>query len=160
LHDDFLQESLAMDNTEKPHGKNLRKGRVSLPNRAYLVTIVTTSRKPVFTTFTAARVAVRCLHDSDVVRHAQTLAFVVMPDHVHWLLQLEQNGSLSEAVRVYKAKVSLNLQLPVWQRGFHDRALRDDEDMRDIARYIIANPLRLGLAKSVGEYPHWDAIWL
>ena len=91
MRDDFLRENLAMDDTEKrPHGKNLRKGRVSLPNHVYLVTIVIASRKPVFTSFTAARVAVRCFHGSDVARHAQTLAFVVMPDHVHWLLQLKE----------------------------------------------------------------------
>jgi len=149
-----------MSNTEKPHGKNLRKGRVSLPDHAYLVTIVTSSRKPVFTSFTAARVAVRCFHDKDVECHAQTLAFVVMPDHVHWLLQLEEEGSLSEAVRMYKTKVSLILRQRIWQRGFHDHALREEDDQRDIARYLIANPLRSGLAKNIGEYPHWDAIWL
>lgn len=149
-----------MDDTEKPHGKNLRKGRVSLPNHAYLVNIVTASRKPVFASFAAARLAVRCFHDEGVICHAQTLAFVVMPDHAHWLLQLEENGSLPEAVRLYKAKVSLNLQQQIWQRGFHDRALRDEDDQRVIARYIIANPLRAGLVKSIGEYPHWDAVWL
>jgi REP element-mobilizing transposase RayT len=148
-----------MNNTE-PHGKNLRKGRVSLPNHAYLVTIVTASRQPVFTSFTAARVAARCFHDKNVARYAQTLAFVVMPDHIHWLLQLEASGSLSETVRVYKAKASLLLRQQIWQRGFHDRALRDEDDLRDIARYIVANPLRAGLVKSLGEYPHWDAIWL
>ena len=148
------------DAAKQPHGKSLRKGRVSLPNHAYLVTIVTASRKPVFTSFIAARVAVRCFHDSDVARHAQTLAFVVMPDHVHWLLQLEENGSLSEGVRLYKTRVSLNLRQRIWQRGFHDHALRDDEDLRDIARYIIANPLRAGLVKSAREYSHWDATWL
>jgi len=148
------------DNEKQPHGKNLRKGRVSLSNHAYLVTTVTSSRKPVFTSFATARVAVRCFHDKDVALHAKALAFVVMPDHVHWLLQLEENGSLSEAVRLFKAKVSLTLRQRVWQRGFHDHALRDDEDLRDIARYVIANPLRAGLAKSIGEYPHWDAIWL
>lgn len=148
------------DTTKHPHGKNLRKGRVSLPNHAYLVTIVTASRQPFFISFTAARVAVRCFHDSDVARHAQTLAFVVMPDHIHWLLQLEENGSLSETIRVYKTKVSLILQQRIWQRGFHDHAVRAEDDVRDIARYIIANPLRAGLASHVGAYPHWDAIWL
>jgi REP element-mobilizing transposase RayT len=149
-----------MNNTEKPHAKNLRKGRVSLPKHAYLVTIVTAYREPFFASFTEARVAVQCFHDKDVARHAQTLAFVVMPDHVHWLLQLEEGGSLSETVRVYKAKASLILHQRIWQRGFHDHALRDEDDLRDIARYIIANPLRAGLAMKVGEYPHWDAIWL
>ncbi|OFZ65777.1 MAG: transposase [Betaproteobacteria bacterium RBG_16_56_24] len=148
------------DTGKQPHGKNLRKGRVSLPNHAYLATIVTASRKPVFASFGAARVAVGCFHDRDVMRHAQTLAFVVKPDHVHWLFQLEECGSLSATVRLYKAKVSLILQQQIWRRGFHDHALRDDEDLREIARYIIANPLRAGLVKHIGEYPHWDAMWL
>lgn len=148
------------DEAKQPHGKNLRTGRVSLPNHAYLVTAVTASRKPVFISFAAARLAVRCFHDKDIVRHSQTLAFVVMPDHIHWLLQLTDDGNLSEIVRLFKAKVSLILRQQIWQRGFHDHALRDDEDLRDIARYIIANPMRSGLVKSAGEYPHWDAIWL
>ena len=150
-----------MDNAAKqPHGENLRKGRVSLPNHIYLVTTVTASRKPVFASFAAARAAARGFHDKNVSRHAKTMAFVVMPDHIHWLLQIEEGGKMSEAVRLYKAKVSVSLGQAVWQRGFYDHALRGDEDLRDVARYVIANPLRSGLVKSVGEYPHWDAIWL
>ena len=94
------------------------------------------------------------------MRQAQTLAFVVMPDHLHWLLQLENDGSLSGVIRLYKAKVTLSLRQKIWQRGFHDHALRNDENLCDVARYVIANPLRAGLVKSIGEYPHWDAIWL
>lgn len=150
-----------MDDTEKrPHGKNLRKGRVSLSNHVYLVTVVTAARLPVFTSFSAARIAVRCFHDSNVARYAQTMAFVVMPDHVHWLIQMTAEGELSEVIRLYKTKVTLQLQQRIWQRGFHDHALRDEEDVRDIARYIVANPLRAGLTRNIGEYPHWDAIWL
>ncbi len=32
--------------------------------------------------------------------------------------------------------------------------------MVQVARNIVANPLRNGLVKSVRDYPHWDAIWL
>jgi hypothetical protein len=28
------------------------------------------------------------------------------------------------------------------------------------ARYIVANPLRAGLTRRLGDYPLWDAIWL
>ena len=31
---------------------------------------------------------------------------------------------------------------------------------RAAARYIVANPLRAGLVKQIGDYPLWDAIWL
>jgi putative transposase len=49
---------------------------------------------------------------------------------------------------------------PLWQKGFHDHAVRGDEDMRALARYVVANPVRAGLVRSVREYPHWDARWL
>jgi putative transposase len=32
--------------------------------------------------------------------------------------------------------------------------------MTSIARYIVANPLRAGLVERLGDYPHWDAVWL
>ena len=35
-----------------------------------------------------------------------------------------------------------------------------DEDLKKTARYIVANPLRAGLVKRLGDYPHWDALWL
>ncbi|MCF6281296.1 MAG: hypothetical protein L3J28_03650 [Candidatus Polarisedimenticolaceae bacterium] len=42
----------------------------------------------------------------------------------------------------------------------HDRAIRKEEDLVAIARYIVANPLRAGLVKSIKDYPHWDCVWL
>ena len=48
----------------------------------------------------------------------------------------------------------------LWQRGYYDRAIRSDEDLPSIARYIVGNPIRAGLVTSVGQYPHWDASWI
>ena len=47
-----------------------------------------------------------------------------------------------------------------WQDGFHDHALRKEENVIEAARYIVANPLRAGLVSSVADYPHWDAVWV
>lgn len=49
---------------------------------------------------------------------------------------------------------------PLWQKGFHDRALRQEEDLQAVARYVIANPRRAGLVDRTGSYPLWDAKWL
>ena len=38
--------------------------------------------------------------------------------------------------------------------------VRRDEDLRGLARYIVANPLRAQLVQRIGDYPHWDAMWL
>ncbi len=63
-----------------------------------------------------------------------------------------------------RTTVALNRKLrregPLWQPGFHDRAIRKEEDLQAVARYIVANPVRAGLAGKVGDYPLWDATWL
>jgi putative transposase len=48
----------------------------------------------------------------------------------------------------------------IWDRAFHDHAIRENEDIKAIARYIVANPLRSGLVENVSDYSLWDAIWL
>jgi REP element-mobilizing transposase RayT len=143
-----------------PHSKHLRIGRVSLPHQIYTVTVVTKLREKIFSRYESAAIAARCFYNTTIAEHADTLAFVVMPDHIHWLLQLGESSSLSAAVRIYKAKVSVLLGQRIWQPGFHDHAVRDDEDLVNVARYIVANPLRAGLCGKIGDYPYWNARWL
>ena len=149
---------------QKRHsGHTLRKGRVSLENQIYLVTFVTEGRKHRFADFHSARLMVRSLNHS---KRAKTLAFVVMPDHVHWLIQLLDEASLSQVLQSAKSASAhrLNHYLKrkgrFWQSGFHDHALRKEEAVIDAARYIVANPLRAGLVSTVKDYSHWDAIWV
>jgi REP element-mobilizing transposase RayT len=149
------------------HGRDLRKGRVSIPGQVYLVTAVTYKRKPFFKEFSIGRIVVEEMVQSERLGSAGTLAFVIMPDHLHWLLSLGSPYSLSRVisgVKSYSAnsinKILSSSGQPVWQRGFHDHAIRRDEDVIGAARYIIANPLRAGLVRRVGDYPLWDAVWL
>ena len=88
-----------------------------------------------------------------------------MPDHLHWLFELGDQplDTVLASVKSRSAKAvnaSRRKTGQVWQRGFHDRAVRHEEDIRAIARYIVANPLRAGLVQHVGDYPLWDAVWL
>lgn len=144
----------------KPHAKDLRKGRFSEAGRIYLVTTVTLGRNPVFSDFHAARHLINVLRAEHETGSAKTLAFVVMPDHLHWLLELGADVSLSSVVGRIKSVAAHRLGGCVWQPGFHDHALRKDKDLAATARYVVANPLRKGLAPNIGAYPHWDAMWL
>jgi len=109
---------------------------------------------------------VQALMREEDAGHTRTLAFVVMPDHLHWLLQLSDSRSLSVSVNTVKSYAARSINRaagrsgPIWQKGFHDHALRGEEDLTATARYIVANPLRAGLTHSVSKYPLWDAIWL
>ena len=144
----------------------LRKGRVSVPNCVYHLTVATAGRVSVFADPLAATAACRCFHDPALLPGARMLAGVLMPDHAHWLLQLGETERLHRVVARLKTvsaeRVNAGIRRtgPVWNRAYHDRALRDDEDAAAVARYIVANPLRAGLARRVGDYPYWNAVWL
>lgn len=150
----------------KPGHHALRRGRVSLPHRAYLVTTATRQRQPVFRDFRAACLAARCFENRTLLGDARLLAWVLMPDHVHWLVQVGEQDNLSTVVNRLKSASGrqvnrlLGKQGPFWQQAFHDHALRADEDVWKVARYMVANPLRAELVKRIGDYPFWNAIWV
>jgi len=143
----------------------LRRGRFSEPGRLYLLTTVTQQRRPLFHDLRAARLVIRELRHSDFLGDCRSLAWVLMPDHLHWLIELHAI-TLSSLMRQFKSRSGTALCKAgicpgqAWQRGYHDRALRMEDDTRKVARYIVANPLRAGLATQIGDYPHWDAVWL
>jgi len=143
----------------------LRVGRYSESNRIYLLTTNTLGREPVFKDVFLGRLVVGQFRQAQDQGFANSLAWVVMPDHFHWLIELRK-GSLSELMQRTKSlsakavNLRLNNKISLWQRGFHDRALRREEDLVKMARYVVANPLRAGLVTRLGDYPLWDAIWL
>ena len=150
--------------SDKKRGENLRKGRFSEQGRIYLLTSVSCGSQPFFSNFSCARLVVQALiHEQP---RAATLCFVLMPDHLHWLVQLQQDHSFSTIMQSMKSRSSHDINRllgrtgKVWQSGYHDHGLRMEEDVKGIARYIIANPIRAGLVSSVMEYPHWDAVWM
>ncbi|SEM41136.1 REP element-mobilizing transposase RayT [Pseudoxanthomonas sp. GM95] len=149
----------------KPHSHALRLGRWSTPGSIYLVTFTTDQRKPVFHTWFDASCVARALASPATWPQAQLLCWVLMPDHWHGLIELGDEP-LSRAVARAKAVASRDWRrgcgstARLWAHGFHDHALRKEENQLHVARYIIANPLRAGLVKRVGDYPYWDAVWL
>jgi putative transposase len=149
----------------RPHGCDLRKGRWSETGRVYLITSVTHRREPVFRNLWCARLLIQELRAADALDWSITWAFFVMPDHLHWRVALKE-ADLSRLVLRVKSRSTIEINRflgrsgRMWQKGFHDHALREEEDLRTVARYVVANPVRAGLVRSVRDYPHWDARWI
>ena len=144
----------------------LRIGRVSLPKQIYHLTTVIAGRRPLLADFWLARAVIGEMRRLDADRLVESMAWVVMPDHVHWLAQLTGDAELADVMRVFKGRTARRInglcgaQGSVWQKAFHDRAVRREDDLPALARYIVANPIRSGLVTRIGDYPHWDAVWL
>ena len=109
---------------------------------------------------------IQCLRFADLSAWTSTLAFVIMPDHIHWCIELGTQKSLDQlafSIKSYSSNALIasgSAEAPVWQEGFHDRAARATEDLVAVSRYIVANPVRAGIVGKIGDYPHWDAVWL
>lgn len=138
---------------------DLRKGRFSQTGMVYHITTVTWDRTPYFSLLNLGRKVVQQLKVLQDEGRAETFCYVVMPDHLHWLMAL-QEGKLSEVVQLLKGRSAHVIGQPIWQANYYDHAVRQDEDLRKMARYIVANPLRVKLVEQIGDYPLWDAVWL
>lgn len=144
----------------------LRKGRVSNAGQVYFLTFTTAGRRPLFVSWSLAADAARAMTQSSAWRDSTLLAWVLMPDHWHGLVRLGDGARLKDCMQRLKGASARYLRArharlgKVWARGFHDHALRREEDMLAVARYLVLNPVRAGLVRSVGSYPFWDAAWL
>ena len=87
------------------------------------------------------------------------LAVCVMPDHWHALVMLIRSGNaLGDMVRLAKGKAAAQLRAlgatgRIWQRQYYDHVVRAEEDLRQVAEYILNNPVRQGLAAAATDYP-------
>ena len=144
----------------------LRRGRRSLSGQVYLVTTTTIGRRPFFSDFELGTRVARSLCSPLLWRSSKLLCWTLMPDHWHAVLELGHEESLSLLLQRLKGASAHETNRyrravgSVWTAGYHDHALRHEEDLIGVARYVVANPVRAGLARTTGEYPFWDAVWL
>ncbi len=130
----------------------------------YAMTMVCEHRRRQFDDMHRAEIPMRILRAMDSEGLTCSLAWVVMPDHIHWLAQL-RGHTLGYCVQRFKARTSYLLnQLDgrngrVWQAGYYDHAIRTEESLREQAMYILANPVRAKLAERLGEYPNAWCRW-
>lgn len=148
-----------------PGSQALRKGRYSCSRHIYFITTVCADRNRLFLDTDNARLVSKLCHDKRIWGESRLLAWVLMPDHWHGIVELGENTTLSRTMQAFKScsAKALNVQIKssgkIWQSGFYERCLLEAH-LLPAARYLIANPLRAGLVNEIGQYPYWDAIWL
>ncbi|MBU2870198.1 transposase [Colwellia sp. E2M01] len=144
----------------------LRKGRSSQAWHYYVVTITTKNRFNYFSNLQNAQITVKQLYLLESEGAIKTISYVLMPDHLHWQFQLLNKYTLSEVIKRFKGRSTQlinnisNHTGSIWQSDYFDHQIKDDTDLINQARYIIANPLRAGIVKSLKKYPYWNSIYL
>ena len=87
------------------------------------------------------------------------LAWCVMPNHVHALIETKAGFPLADVLYSWKSYTSsqankrLGRRGDFWQREYLDRYVRNAEHYRAVIAYIEENPVKAGLAKVKTEWP-------
>lgn len=132
----------------------MRRGRRSEANHYYFLTTSVADRRKIFTVQKRAHIVLDAIRWMDKADRFAIDAAVVMPDHLHLVGQLHERtlAAVMHSIKSYSAQrlAAVGVKSPVWQAGFHDHRLRDDEDYRVKVRYVLQNPLRFLLSLLTG----------
>ncbi len=138
---------------------------------AYFVTAVTYQRELLFGEIvdgemvlnTRGKIVWECWHEiPQHFPHVELGAFVVMPNHVHGVIEIVDPGSLGAIIRSFKSTVTKRVNekynspgMLLWQRNYYEHIIRSQQDWERIHDYILANPTNWDDDK---ENPAWDKL--
>jgi putative transposase len=126
--------------------------------RAYFLTLKCAKGVRAFASATVVESCIDTLRSFAAISGFEVLAYCFMPDHAHLLVEGNTLSNLIDFVHGFKQRTGHAYRRPtgvsLWQKSYYDRILRRDEDVREVARYIVGNPVRARLAAEARDYPH------
>jgi REP element-mobilizing transposase RayT len=127
--------------------------------RITFITIHAYNRLNPFVNDPINQMVIRRLHSEQTRLNCRVFVYCLMPDHLHFLISPNQDGvSILTFTNQFKGKTTnlswdLGWQGKLWQPRFYDHIVRADENLRAIAEYIIANPVRKDLVSTPEDWP-------
>jgi putative transposase len=122
---------------------------------AYFVSTQTAGRKPFFRHDRWARLMLVTINHY-VGTGYELHAFVIMPDHLHLLItpveSVEKSIQLIKGGFSFRATREMEWNGEIWQPGFTDHRIRDEEDWNHHLAYIRTNPLDAKLVEDIALY--------
>ena len=139
----------------------LRKGRYAISGTYYFLTTTTFKRRRILSTPEVAQIIFDSLQWLENEGRLRWICIMIMPDHIHAVIQLGCNQTLASVMHSLKSFTAREINAlrnetgSVWQAEYYDRGVRGEESLNEIIRYCYENPVRKGLVKWAGDYPYW-----
>ncbi len=84
--------------------------------------------------------------------------YVIMPNHMHFFVRGSNDFKVAQWVNGLKRAISVPLgatkKRPLWQPGFSDHVLRNDESYTQKWKYVRENPVRAGLVSRADDWQY------
>jgi putative transposase len=138
-----------------PHGLK----RFHRAETLHFLTFSCFHRRPFLETASAKDVAAVFLAETRARHQARIYAYVLMPEHVHLLVNEPPAILLGEWIKVFKQAVSRALKGPreqFWLPRYFDANVRADEGISEVIQYIHRNPVKRGLVSRPEDY-RWSS---
>jgi putative transposase len=137
--------------------------RFYLPDAIVFVTCVTKNRYPYLKSRKDVNLFLMTLAKVNEIKPIKLLAYVILPDHFHWLMKVDDSsGNFSKIMHSvkrnftqnYKRAHNIQISISIWQRGFWDHVIRDENDLERHFDYIHWNPVKHGYIVKPEEWPY------
>ena len=137
---------------------------MSLLRRHYLdgapvfVTAVCDGRRPLLRADATRSLLLEAMREARAGIPYRMLGWVILADHFHWLLRLEDPRALPRLIHTVKLRVVHRCGWGgrLWQRRYYDHHIRDGDDLRRHLDYIHYNPVKHGWARAPAAY-RWSS---
>ena len=142
----------------RKHPRLKNKSLYTIPDMIIHLVINTHEREPYFPGPEIAQSFINIMKQVSVEKGNRIYAYCVMPNHVHILVDASDKCGVIDFAKIIKGRFAsssrrVGFHTSPLQRSFYDHILRKDEDVMAVAKYIVANPVRAGIADEVGKYP-------
>ena len=133
-------------------------------NRPVFITAVCHRRNPVLANDAYKELLLTVMREVKTEIPFRVLAYVILDDHFHWLIRVDENDACSRILKSVKLrfthrwKQARNVTKPttLWQRRFWDHIIRDAEDLNRHMDYIHYNPVKHEVVADPTDYP-WSS---
>ncbi|MGI8481703.1 MAG: REP-associated tyrosine transposase [Chthoniobacterales bacterium] len=132
------------------------RGRLDIPTIVF-VTVCTKNRKPLLANADSHNLILDSWSAADSWLVGR---YVLMPDHAHLFCApaTPESPALATWLRFWKSHATRHwpnqAEVPIWQRHFWDRELRQRESYAQKWDYVRQNPVRAGLISCEDDWPY------
>ena len=139
--------------------RNASPDQILSSSRTFFVTTKTSIGRALLQSERNATLFIDVLRSCVTARRFRVHDFVVMPDHAHLLITVNDNMTIEKVMQFikggfsYRLKKEFQYEGEVWQRGFSEIRVNDQESYRKHRQYIAANPVKAGLVDLPEKFP-------
>jgi putative transposase len=124
------------------------------------ITQIVEHRHPVFTNPDLVFLLLRSWRRTKERHPFEMLAYVVLPDHFHFLIQPKGDANFSQIMHAlklsftlsYKRQTNATAPFKFWQKRFWDHVIRSETDLENHIHYIHFNPVKHGYISDPAQW--------